>query len=385
MKFGFLIYSYFPFGGQQRDFFRITEEILSRGHSVDVYTMSWDGDIPEDINLILVPVKGFNRLKRYERFTTWVAKALDSTNTDCVVGFNKMPLLDIYFAADPCFLEKADTQRGAYYKYTGRYRHFKNYENEVFGKSSQTESLLLSPQQIAAFKKYYPGCENRLHQLPPGISQDRSVEKRDPEVRQRIRQELGIAEDVILVLQIGSGFRVKGVDRSLAAIAALPPAMKEQVHFLLIGQDRSNRFHRLASKLGLKSKVTILAGRSDVPDLLQAADLMLHPAYSESAGYVLLEATVSGLPILTTASCGYAFHIERAESGLVCPLPFEQQILNQMLIEMLDSLQSSPWSANGISYGKTADLYRMPIVAADFIESHGRKLLSSRSSSVPST
>ena len=50
MKLSFLIYSYFPYGGQQRDFLRIANECIQRGHEVDVYAIRWQGDIPEKLN-----------------------------------------------------------------------------------------------------------------------------------------------------------------------------------------------------------------------------------------------------------------------------------------------------------------------------------------------
>jgi UDP-glucose:(heptosyl)LPS alpha-1,3-glucosyltransferase len=114
MKISFLIYSYFPYGGQQRDFLRIINACLSRGHEIDVYTMKWQGELPEALNLITVPVKAMSKTKLYRCFTQWVEKALSRQMPHPVFGFNKMPLLDLYFAADPCFAEKADTQRGAY-------------------------------------------------------------------------------------------------------------------------------------------------------------------------------------------------------------------------------------------------------------------------------
>ena len=372
MKFSFLIYSYFPYGGQQRDFLRIVKECLQRGHQVDVYTRSWQGAVPENLNLILVPVNAFTRVGVYRRFTSWMAAALarqaPHTVPHTIVGFNKMPLLDVYFAADPCFAEKAASQRGLYYRYTSRFRHFRDYEEAVFGAASHTEVLLLSPQQRQAFGKHYPGCDHRLHDLPPGIALDRRVTQRDPALRSALRTELGIDEDALLLLQVGSGFRVKGVDRSLRALAALPATLRHHCRYLLVGQDKPAPFLRLARQLGVASQVTILPGRDDIPRFFAAADLLLHPAYLESAGYVLLEATIAGLPVLTTGSCGYAFHIERAQSGEVCNEPFQQADLNIRLQKMLQQLPASSWSANGLQYGNNPDLYAMPQVAADLIE-----------------
>ena len=39
MTLAFLIYSYFPYGGQQRDFMRVLRECQQRGHQISVYTM----------------------------------------------------------------------------------------------------------------------------------------------------------------------------------------------------------------------------------------------------------------------------------------------------------------------------------------------------------
>ena len=70
----------------------------------------------------------------------------------------------------------------------------------------------------------------------------------------------------------------------------------------------------------------IVNGSSQVPELLLAADLLIHPSLKESAGMVILEAIVAGLPVLTTSSCGYAFHVEQAQAGVVCPMPFQQEL-----------------------------------------------------------
>ena len=370
MHLSFLIYSYFPFGGLQRDFFRVATECILRGHKITVYTLSWDGDIPNGINVILVPVTTQKRIKRNEAYTKWVQSALKQRDDSVVIGFNKMPFLDIYFAADPCFMEKAIEQRGFYYKFTSRYKHFKEYEEAVFAVSRLTEVLILSPRQRTAFEKYYPGCEPRLHQVPPGISLDRRVDTIDKGMGTQLRTELGLALNTKLLLQVGSGFRVKGVDRALRAMAALPKPQLENCHYLLIGQDNPDRYLRLAKKLGIAEQFTVLPGRDDIPRFLAAADLLLHPAYSESAGYMLLEATIAGLPVLTTSTCGYAFHIEHAESGLVCNDPFEQAQLNSYLARMLGDLDTADWSKNGLEYGKQDELYSQASAVASFIDEY---------------
>lgn len=368
MTLAFLIYSYFPYGGQQRDFLRVAKACVARGHKVVVYTMKWQGEVPADLEVVLIDAKAFRRHTLYQRFTDQVTAALQSNRVDAVIGFNKMPGLDLYFAADPCFAERAQKQRGFYYRFTPRYRHFMAYEQAVFGAQAKTQVLLLSPLQRGQFEQHYPLSAQRFHDIPPGISRDRQMPENAAEIRAGFRQEFGIAQHEIAIVQIGSGFVVKGVDRSLRALASLPASLRHNFRFFVVGQDKPDRFRRLAKRLGIAQRCEFLGGRDDVPRFLLGADLMLHPAYSESAGYTLLEATIAGLPVLTTATCGYAFHIERAGVGIVSASPFDQKRLNKQLLEMLTSPEREQWRANGIAYGRTKDLYSMPETVATLIE-----------------
>jgi UDP-glucose:(heptosyl)LPS alpha-1,3-glucosyltransferase len=120
--------------------------------------------------------------------------------------------------------------------------------------------------------------------------------------------------------------------------------------------------------LGLGDHVTFMKGRSDIPRFLLGADVLIHPAYNENTGTVLLEALVAGLPVLVSAVCGYAHYIAEANSGLVLDEPFEQHQLNDYLSRMLqDNAARVTWGRNGLAYAETADLYSMPQHAADVI------------------
>jgi len=368
MKLCFLIYNYFPYGGQQRDFMQIASECARQGHEILVYTLRWQGEPAPGFDIRIVPVKSNNRLKLYRLYTDWVKQAIDHESPHLVIGFNKMPHLDVYFAADSCFREKAETQRGAYYKFTPRYRHFLAYEEAVFGEASGTRALVLSENQRRAYEQYYPYSKERLIEVSPGITEDRRVDSIDQAARASLREELGVGESELLLLQVGSGFKIKGVDRALMALASLPPQWRQKTRYVLVGQGKPNRFLRLARKLRVADRVQVLPGRDDIPRFFAGADLLLHPAYQESAGYVLLEATIAGLPVLTTSSCGYASHIRDANSGQVCAEPFRQEELNEKLLWMSQQLHESSWSENGLAYGKNPVLYSLPREACKLFE-----------------
>lgn len=368
MHLAFCLFKYFPFGGLQRDFMRIALTCQARGHTIRVYTLSWQGEVPVGFEVLTVPVRALTNPRRYEKFTAWVQADLAQRPVDRVVGFNKMPGLDVYYCADPCYEDKARTLRNPLYRLSGRYRHFAAYERAVFAADSRTDILMISALQQALFEKHYGTPAQRFHLLPPGIAADRRAPVNATDIRADFRQEFALGAADLLLVQIGSGFKTKGLDRSLLALAALPPALKARTRLIAIGQDEPRPFERQIRQLGLEKQVSILKGRDDIPRFLLGADLLIHPAYNENTGTVLLEAVVAGLPVLTTAACGYAHYIEEADAGRVIPLPFEQQTLDAALAAMLtDTEERRRWRTNGLSFADRADLYSLPARAADII------------------
>jgi UDP-glucose:(heptosyl)LPS alpha-1,3-glucosyltransferase len=62
---------------------------------------------------------------------------------------------------------------------------------------------------------------------------------------------------------------------------------------------------------------------------------LAHPARSELAGIVLIEALVAELPVIVTDVCGYANHIHAA-GGAVLPTPYSQDAMNSALAKLLN-------------------------------------------------
>ncbi|KAF3978721.1 MAG: glycosyltransferase family 4 protein [Methylococcales symbiont of Iophon sp. n. MRB-2018] len=375
MKLAFCLYKFFPFGGLQRDFLRISRICHNRGHSIDVYTMSWEGLRPEDYNIHIIAIKHWTNHGRNKYFLKALSLIFNSKHYDAVIGFNKMPFLDLYYAADPCYVAKT---KPALLKLSGRYRHFAKFERAVFGKESSTQVMMISDIEKQKFIEHYNTQPERLYSLPPGISPDRKAPDNAAEIRQQWRKEFNIAEDDKVVLMIGSAFKGKGLDRTLKGIAALPKTLLEKTQIMVLGKDNPEPFYKLASKLGLRDRLTIFLGRDDVPRFLLGADLFVHPAYNENTGTVILEAIVAGLPVIVSEACGYAFHVKQAQAGCITPLPFQQKEFNQQLEFMLSSDKHETWVKNCIAYSLAEDLYSMPEVAADLIESVAEKLIAQK-------
>ena len=369
MKIAVCLYKYFPFGGLARDFLNIMTICRDRGYEIDVYVLEWHGDIPKGFNVHVVSVNAWTNHGKVKKFINQITPKLQSGQYDLIFGFNKIPGLDLYYAADPCYLDRVKKQKNYFFYRLGqRFQFYARCERAVFGLDSQTVSLMISDVQRDLFKQNYATPDERLLMLPPGISLDRKRPENWENIRQASRKDLSISDRQFVLLMVGTGFKTKGVDRSIASLAALPSTLKKNTKLFIVGDGDAKSYIDQAKKLGVETQVEFLGGRKDIPQLLLAADLLLHPARKENTGTVILEAMVAGLPVIVSQVCGYAKHVSKSKAGIVVSAPFKSQEFEQNVADMLQTDKLQLWSDNGLKYAEMEDLYSMPEKAADIIE-----------------
>ena len=366
MHVAFTIFKFFPHGGSARDLAKIAGRCRDRGHQVRIYALEWEGPGLHGVESVVMPTRGVRSHVRQRRFVDRVADHVAAHPVDLVVGMNKMPGLDVYYAADSCFEDKARTQRPWFYRLTSRYRHYAEFERTVFAPDSRTRVLMIAPGQDAAFRAVYRTPAYRFHSLPPGIERDRGAAT--AEAGRALRSEFGVADMDILLLFVGSGFVKKGLDRVLEGVAALPSTVRNRVRLFVVGDDKAGGFQRLARRLGVAERVRFVGGRDDVAAWLQAADALALPAYDEAAGMVILEAAGAGVPVVATANCGYAPILEQAKAGLVTPVPYDQARFNADLERLLTAEERAQWSRRGRELAADDSLYAMAPRAVEVLE-----------------
>jgi len=352
MKFAIIIFKYFPFGGMQRDMLRTANALMARGHQVEVFTLNWQGEKPVDLVVHELPQKSVFNFKRYQLFIDATFATIHAQHFDYIFGYNRMAGLDAHFAADPCFIERAHQQKTFLHRLMPRYRWFSACESAIFSKASSTEILAVSLAEMPHFQKWYGTQTNRFHYIPPYLSEARFALQDKQTMRSFLRNTFNFAEDTFVYLLTGSGFAMKGLDRAILALAALPETFRENTKLVAVGQDNPKNFQKMVDRLGLTQQVVISKGRSDTPQLMQGADVCIHPAYRENTGLVILEGMASQTPMLVTDSCGYAQYVAEAQAGLVCPSPFDQQQFNAQFLMMRESQEKSRWAENGLRLAK---------------------------------
>ena len=363
------IYRYFPYGGLQKDMMNTVMALRSRNVDVTIFCMSWEAsEIPENVTVRRLRLSASTSARRARKFDLALSRVLKKRDFDLHLSFNKVASADCYFVDDLPFA-RSDYKTPWWRRiFSVRWRIYSHMERQVFGGTSNARIFCLGEAQKRFYQSIYSTADSRFKILPPGVEDIFCDALKFREERREItRRELGLGKEDKALFLVGSAFYAKGVDRAIAALASLPDRISADTRLFIVGNNDESYFRNFAKRCGVDDRVVFLGPRHDVPHLLAAADLLIHPARSEAAGVVLLEALCCGTPVICSGNCGYADFVEDA-GCVVLPRPFRQQNLNRALKlvlavpENLEELQQSVVDA-----GIRSDNFRRCEVLADHI------------------
>lgn len=122
----------------------------------------------------------------------------------------------------------------------------------------------------------------------------------DKNIRKRIRRELGIEDDTIVIGHVGNFKPVKN-HKFVIDIYNEINKMADNTKLVLVGQGiLLEEIKQKVKKLNLENKVIFTGEKNNVHDYMQAFDVLLFPSIYEALGIVLIEAQASGLPCIST-------------------------------------------------------------------------------------
>jgi len=153
--------------------------------------------------------------------------------------------------------------------------------------------------------------------------------------RARVREALGLADGQIAIL-CASMLRVeKGQDHLIRAFAELARAHPRARLVLAGAPTAESRAYAeslpgLARQCGIANGVVFTGYRDDIPDLIEAADLIAIPSVMEAQSRVGAQALARGRPIVASAVGGLVEIVRDDETGLTVP-PADPKALAQAL------------------------------------------------------
>ena len=371
-----VINRYFDFGGLQKEMLRIAKLFIERGHQVEIISSDYEGELIAGVTRYIVPFTAKANHKKMQQLALILERRKKEKHFDTIIGFNKIPGIDFYFAGDVCLAEKIDKEKSSLVKILPRYRHYLKFEKAVFDTESHCQILLLAHGARSTYEHYYQTDPQRFHLMPPGVAKDRFAMNFDREAAKRqLRKDWQLAADANVIIHVGSAFHRKGADRIIKAMHALPEALKEKTFLFVIGDDNAKKCVALASKLQLIDHVIFTGPRNDVDQFYQGADLLVHPAREECTGMTIMEGLFCGLPVITTENCGFAWHIKNANAGHVVDYPFKQLQLNSHLEDIL-SLNAHLWqqlSESAQHYCLTEQVHNLSEAVVEVVENNQPK------------
>jgi glycosyltransferase involved in cell wall biosynthesis len=150
----------------------------------------------------------------------------------------------------------------------------------------------------------------------------------------RVRRELGVGADDLLVGMVSALRPEKGHDIAIEAISMLRKRFP-RLRLLIAGQGRYGaELARLAAPLG--DGVLLTGRRTDVMCVFDALDVCLHPSRTDALPTTLIEALAASTPVLASAVGGIPEIIDDGRTGVLVPAPPSAATLAPALAGLLE-------------------------------------------------
>jgi D-inositol-3-phosphate glycosyltransferase len=170
----------------------------------------------------------------------------------------------------------------------------------------------------------YHADPNRVRVVHPGVDLEVFV----PGNQIAARNDLGVAEDAIVLLFVGRIQPLKAPDVLLKAAAEIlkrSPELRSQLVVAICGGPSGSGLERpdslvtLADQLGISDVVKFMppTSRAELVKWFQAASVCVVPSYSESFGLVAIEAQACGTPVIAARVGGLPTAVRDGISGVL--------------------------------------------------------------------
>lgn len=135
-----------------------------------------------------------------------------------------------------------------------------------------------------------------------------------------VRDSLHVPSDRVFVAMVGNIREWKGQHVVIEALGAMPPEERRKLFVSFIGLKRPEdggyfeRLESLVEAFGLGDVVSFPGSRTDVPEIMANADIVVHSSVKpEPGGTVVIEAMTFGAPVVVASRGG---HLDYLKPGL---------------------------------------------------------------------
>jgi len=160
----------------------------------------------------------------------------------------------------------------------------------------------------------------RIHRgaVAVGNGRDPAVYRPNPQARAHLRDAMGVPDGTVAVVIVSRIVAPKGYIELLAAMQNVPAELWVVGTRLPSdrGEDLAPHFDRFAET----GRLRLLGYRSDVADILAASDIFVLPSHFEGLPMSVIEAMLTGLPVIATDIRGPREQVVPEQTGLLVPV-----------------------------------------------------------------
>ncbi len=267
-------------------------------------------------------------------------KDIDLVVANTVVSYWGVPLARAAGKRVLLYIHESTTPSAFFGTYYGR-----GVLPEVYAALREADAVSFTAR---AAQDYYVGLRsgNRYLYTPGWIDVTMIDQYRARHSRSDIRKKLGLLDDEMFVLNLGSVCDRKGQHIFVNAVELLwrrHPALAALSRFVMVGareNDPYNEFLRtVVSGLG-HANLILIPETGGAYDFLNAADLFVCTSYEESFPRVVAEAMAFGLPIVASAVHGIPGMVQNEVEAILVP-PGDTEALLTGLVRFLGAQEEA--------------------------------------------
>jgi glycosyltransferase involved in cell wall biosynthesis len=299
--------------GTQKCLLQITSGLVPRGHEITIVCLndSWDAGLVRRLKEIPVEVRIIGKSAfltgiGFFRLWSWLRRGkYDVAVTMLFVS----DAFGRFFAKASGVSRVISSLRARNVNYTRLQRWL------VRSTMRYVDCVVINSSNIREFAIQNEGAApEKIRMIPNGID----VEQFDtPLDRCGLRRQFGLGQASVLLVTTGRLTPQKGIDILLRALALLED---NNLQLVIMGVGEAEASLRaLVKKLRLEQRVVFAGYRHDIPEILGAFDLYIHPARFEGMPNALLEAMAAALPIVATNVDGNRQLIDDGSHGWLVP------------------------------------------------------------------
>jgi glycosyltransferase involved in cell wall biosynthesis len=197
-----------------------------------------------------------------------------------------------------------------------------------------------------------------------GVDPARFHPAQDDAKRRKLRAALGANDAEVVILMVGRLVAEKGYVELIEAMRGV------EAKLWVVGErldsDHAGPVEHAVEEAErdpvLKRRVRFLGYRGDVPALMRAADIYTLPSHREGMPRSVIEAMMSGLPVVGTDIRGTREEVVREETGILVPVKDAAALADALARLVADPALRTGWGRAGRA--RALALYREETVIA---------------------